>query len=361
MLLIDSHEDLAYNILTFGRDYRRAAAETRQREAGTDTPLHNGDTLLGWPDYQRGRVAVIFPTLFAAPARRKSGDWDTLAYANTEEAHTLYQTQLDTYHRLVDENPDLFRLLRTRGDLENLLDHWQTEAEAHPVGLVILMEGAEGVRHPGELSEWWQQGVRTIGPAWAGTRFCGGSGEPGPLTREGEALLEGMAELGFTLDLSHMDEQAALQALDSYPGAIIVTHANAKALLKGLESNRHLSDRVIQGLLERGGTMGVMPWNNALLPGWRERGGRASVTLDHLVAQIDYICQMAGNARQVGLGSDFDGGYGVQSVPDGIDTIADLHQLAPRLAQKGYSEADIAGILGENWLSHLERSLPEAE
>ena len=74
-ILIDSHEDLAYNMLTFGRDYRRAAAETRQREAGTQAPLHNGDTLLGWPDYQRGRVAVIFATLFAAPpaARWASG------------------------------------------------------------------------------------------------------------------------------------------------------------------------------------------------------------------------------------------------------------------------------------------------
>ena len=287
------------------------------------------------------------------------GEWDILSYATTEEAHTLYQAQLDAYHRLVDENPDLFCLLRSQRDLENLLDHWQTEAEAHPVGLVILMEGAEGVRHPGELREWWQQGVRTIGPAWAGTRFCGGSGEPGPLTRDGEVLLEGMAELNFTLDLSHMDEQAVLQALDIYPGPIIATHANAKALLKGTETNRHLSDRVIQGLLERGGTIGVMPYNNALLPGWLERGGRASVTLDHLVAQIDYICQMAGNARQVGLGSDFDGGYGVQSVPDGIDTIADLHKLAPLLAQKGYSEADIAGILGGNWQSHLEDILPE--
>jgi membrane dipeptidase len=65
-LIIDAHEDLAWNMLTFGRDYNLSAAETRQREAGTDTPLLNGDTLLGWPEYQRGRVAVVFSVLFIA-------------------------------------------------------------------------------------------------------------------------------------------------------------------------------------------------------------------------------------------------------------------------------------------------------
>ena len=65
-LIVDAHEDIAYNILNFGRDYTRAAAETRRIEtgSGSKTPEHNGETLLGWPDYQRGRVAVVFGTLF---------------------------------------------------------------------------------------------------------------------------------------------------------------------------------------------------------------------------------------------------------------------------------------------------------
>jgi len=52
MLIVDAHQDLAWNILTFDRDYTLAAVETRQRELGTSAPAHNGDTLLGWPDYQ---------------------------------------------------------------------------------------------------------------------------------------------------------------------------------------------------------------------------------------------------------------------------------------------------------------------
>jgi len=359
-LLIDAHQDLAWNMLTFGRDYTLSATETRQREQGTIAPQVNGDTLLGWPDYQRGKVAIIFSTLFAAPIRCKLGEWDQQCYASDEEAHMRYSIQLDAYDRLVDDHPAMFQKIEKRADMQAILTRWQgDDSEEHPVGLVILMEGAEGVREPAELEDWYQRGVRIIGPAWAGTRFCGGTLEPGGLTKEGYALLEHMAEFHFTLDLSHMDEKAALQALDAYPGAIIASHANALALLKETSINRHLSDRVIQGLLERGGTIGIVPANGFLRPNWKEAGGRASVTLDYVVAQMDYVCQMAGDALHVGIGSDFDGGFGLPSVPIEIDSIADIRKIIPILIQKGYTEADIIGICGGNWLVQLQNTLPE--
>jgi membrane dipeptidase len=222
------------------------------------------------------------------------------------------------------------------------------------------MENAEGVRSVGELENWWERGVRIIGPAWAGTRFCGGTGEPGPLTQEGYQLLEGMAAYGFILDISHMDEKAVWDALDTYPGTVIASHANASALLQGVDSNRFLSDHVIQGLLERDAVIGVVPYNRFLLPGWSKKDGRQIVNLDRLVAQIDYICQMAGDARHVGIGSDFDGGFGLQSVPAEIDTVADLAKLIPLLAQKGYTEDHIGAVLGRNWLNVLKENLPES-
>ncbi len=361
-IIIDSHEDLACNILEYGRDYTLSAADTRQRELGGIAPQLTGDTLLGWPDYQRGKVAVIFSTLFVLPAAvsDRLGEWDTQNYADPEEAHMRYWAQLDTYDRLVEEHPTKFRKIEQQSDLQSTLSAWQkNDGEEHPVGLVVLMEGAEGVREPAEVEDWYRRGVRIIGPAWAGTRFCGGTDHPGGLTNEGYELLESMAEYHFTLDLSHMDEKAALQALETYPGPIIASHANAKALLKGTESNRHLTDQVIQGLLDRGGTIGIMPLNGFLLPGWKDSGGRASVTLDYVVAQMDYICQMAGNSQHVGIGSDFDGGFGLRSVPVEIDTIADLRKIIPILNQKGYTQTDIEAILGQNWLSYLQKILPE--
>jgi membrane dipeptidase len=383
MLIVDAHEDLAYNMLNFGRDYSLPAEETRRREMGAQVPERRGEALLGWPDYQRGRVAVVFGTLFAAPARRCHDELDKLCYRDAEEAHRLYRSQIDQYHRLVEEHPDKFRLITGKDDLEQVLSAWRAfedqpvepserenhqadfegDASAHPdgrrVGLVVLMEGAEGVRQPAELEQWWQWGLRLIGLAWAGTRFCGGTREPGPLTREGRELLEAMAAFGFTLDISHMDEAAALQALDSYEGRIIASHCNAQALLEGYDGNRHLSDRVIRGLLERQGIIGTVPFNAFLRADWKRGDSREDIGLALVVDQIDYICQMAGDARHVGLGSDFDGGFGLQSTPYEIDTVADLQKLAPMLQDKGYRQDDVAGILGQNWIGLLEDTLPE--
>ena len=133
-LIVDSHEDLAWNMLCFGRDYTRSAQETRALEVDSPAVEHNGDTMLGYPDYQRGRVAVVFATLFASPARQLEGDWERIYYPDGDykTAHRIYRQELDTYRRLVDSHPDKFRLLTSRADLDLLLDHWRSPAESHP-------------------------------------------------------------------------------------------------------------------------------------------------------------------------------------------------------------------------------------
>lgn len=384
MLIFDAHEDLAWNIMSFGRDYTRSAQLTRRLEAGTTTPTRNDDSVLGYPDYRRGQVAVVMGTLFVTPARYREGDWDKIVYEDDQQAHALYSRQLDSYDRLADQQPNRFRLLRTRHQLDAHLDEWRLApdwpppsdpaAGAHdlqtqppipapdgpPVGIIIGMEGAEAIRDVGEVEWWYERGVRSIGPAWVGTRFCGGSREPGPLTGQGYALLERMATFNLTLDLTHMDEQAVLQALDVYEGPIIASHSNALSLLRGLTSNRHLSDLVLRRIFERGGVVGVVMYNAFLKAGWRKGDRREEVGLERIVAQIDYMCQMAGSAAHVGLGSDFDGGFGLQSIPHDLDTIADLQKLVPLLVEKGYTESDIAAILSGNMLTLLRRAMPES-
>jgi membrane dipeptidase len=92
--------------------------------------------------------------------------------------------------------------------------------------------------------------------------------------------------------------------------------------------------------------------------GWKKGDRRDEITLTTLAAHVDHICQLAGDARHVGLGSDFDGGFGLNSVPADIDTIADLQKLAPILEMKGYNDEEVASILGLNWLRHLRTYLP---
>lgn len=360
-LIVDSHQDLAWNILSFRRDYTRSAHETRQIENGSLTVQRNGDTLLGWPDYQRGEVAVVFATLFSTPARW-AYDWETYFYKEPKDAQRQYRQQMDIYDRLTNEHPDKFRFIRFASDLDEVLASHQeavSAGQAYPVGLLPLMEGADCILDFGELEEWWNRGLRFIGPAWAGTRFCGGTKEPGPLTSDGRRLLSTMADLGFTLDLSHMDKPAVLEALDVYPGQLVATHANCLTLMPEYEFNRLLSDRAIQGILERDGIIGVVPFNTFLKDGWLiGKSNREEVSLEVLVDHIDHICQLAGDAFHVGIGTDFDGGFGWQSTPKEIDTIADLQKLVPLLSARGYSEEDAAAILGSNWINQLNRSLP---
>ena len=75
--------------------------------------------------------------------------------------------------------------------------------------------------------------------------------------------------------------------------------------------------------------------------------------------QIDYICQMLGDAAHVGIGSDFDGGFGLDKVPQGLDSVADLGLIGESLDARGYNQEDIEGILGGNWLLFLQRALPD--
>lgn len=392
MLIVDAHEDLAWNVLTFERDYTRSAAEMRRREAGSLTPARNDDTLLGWKEYQRGGVGIIFASLFASPLRATLGEWEILHYREPRQANRLYHEQIDLYERLVERHSDKFRLIRQRNDLEQTLADWkeriaelsiqaestaqQFEAESErggepqsgpleesvlgpAIGLTLTMEGADAILEAAEVETWWERGVRIIGPAWRSTMYCGGTLEPGALTSQGFELLERMADLGMGLDLSHMDEKAVLQALDSYPGALFASHSNAAALLKNISSNRHLSDRVIRGVIERDGVIGIVPFNGFLKGGWKRGDRREEVQMEDILKQIDHVCQIAGDARHVGIGSDFDGGFGLQSVPPGIDSIADLRKLIPALKEKGYTTADVSAVMGENWLRVLKQILPE--
>jgi membrane dipeptidase len=140
----------------------------------------------------------------------------------------------------------------------------------------------------------------------------------------------------------------------------MATHANCAALMKGAETNRHLPDRIIEGLIERDGVIGLIPLNSFLKVGWlrANRSRREEVSLDAFIAHIDHVCQIAGNSLHAGIGTDFDGGFGLQSIPPELDSIADLPVIATGLRARGYNEGDVENILGGNWLRFLRRNLP---
>lgn len=145
-----------------------------------------------------------------------------------------------------------------------------------------------------------------------------------------------------------------MQALEHYDGSIIASHSNPRRFR---DSDRHLSDAMIRRLAERDGVIGVVMFNAFLLNGWRRSDGKRAVTLATVADAIDHVCQVTGSAAHVGLGSDFDGGFGAESIPAEIDTVADLWRITDVLLERGYSRDDITAIMGGNMLRKLREAL----
>ncbi len=355
MIIVDAHEDIAFNWLAAGRDWRNSALATRRAEALLADKHRAGLASTGLPETLAGGVGLVFATLFTAPRSRHSSPWDSLCYSDSGEAYALASSQLDYYERLADEHAQI-SLVQNLAQLDAVLATWNEGApeQERQVGLVLLMENADPIVEPEQFEEWYERGVRIVGPAWTASRYCGGTGQPGPLTDEGRALLEIMAEHGALLDLSHMAEEACREALDRYEGPIFASHSNPRRFC---DTDRHLEDDVIQQLAERDGAMGVVLFNRFLSNSW---SGPPRLPLDMVLQVIDHVCQLTGSAAHVGIGSDLDGGFGAESAPLGIETVADLSAIGAGLVARGYSQDDIAAIQGGNMLRQLRAALPES-
>lgn len=364
VLILDAHEDLSINMMDYKRDYRLSNKEIQATDTKNGVDKVWSPSLLGWDSWNRGRVGIVFSTLFEAPS--KHGDKNLEAnkgYTSIQEANVRYWRHPVLYKRLAEENPDKFRLIQTKSELSAHLQDWERQepdkVETYkPIGLIQLIEGAEGILGPDELSNWWEAGVRMIGLAWAGNQYCGGTRMPGPLTKAGKELVKAMEEIGFVLDIAHLDEESVWDVLDIYDAPVIASHVLASSRVKGYHGNRLLSDAVIKALIEREAVLGIVPGNEFLDMSKPKNADKSEFPLSLAVDQFDYICQLAGDANHVGFGTDFDGGFGVPDVPMGIDTIADLPKILGALAERGYNEEQLQGMASGNFLRVIESVLP---
>jgi membrane dipeptidase len=371
MLLIDAHEDLAYNVLNFGRDYLHSAAETRRIEAetGSAAPQHNGQSMLGWQDYQEGGVGLVFATLFAAPERKKLGDWDRLTYRTADEAHRLYSAQLDvtiagpTTRRIISGRcaaarskrcstpgcpgapPDTHDPGRPAPPRASVDDPGTGRRRpGHPVGLGGLNGRRRGACAAVERIEMWWARRSHHRPGLDRHPLLRRHREPGRSAKKAKACWTPWS-FGFSL-ISATWTSRLPAGLDRPAPSSPATPTPCARSRAAIQPPPHRPGH--PGRPERT-AIGVVPFNRFLKAGWARGDNRTEVTLDELVAHIDYICQLAGDARHVGIGSDFDGGFGVDSTPLGLETIADLQKIVPLLQEGGYSEVDIQAIFGGNW------------
>jgi len=348
MLIVDAHLDIAYNVQEYGRDPLITVEQTRLIDPA-DHP--NGQATISFPQLREAGVELIFATLFALPESAPYASPAEKFYRDSEGAHRLAMQQFDYYRRLVDNEKNHLRLVGDRASLDEVLASHNGNDQPL-LGIVPLMEGADPIRTPEELELWVEKGLRIVGLAWDDTRYAAGAWRNSKhgLTKEGRTLLEIMNEFNLILDLTHMSEKASFEALEQYEGTVVATHSNCRVLVPG---ERQLSDNQIQAIGERDGVIGIVLFNGFLRAGYKKGDPKEEVTLDHVVAHIDHICQTLGDARHVGIGTDMDGGFGAADIPAELDTTVDLPLIADRLLKSGYEEKDISQIMGGNWVDLL--------
>ncbi len=328
MRIVDAHLDLSYNALR-GRDVLAPAA--LQIGEPDDIPS------VGLPDLSAGGVDLICATIFCLPADEKHE-----GYRTADEARAMALQHLHWYQR--QEQAGRMRFVRSPADLAS-----NDPAQA----AILLMEGADPLRSPEEIADWVAAGLRIVGLAWRQTRYAGGTGMPGPLTPAGRELVKALDRHNIIHDLSHLAEESFWQLLDASGGPMMASHSNCRAIVP---TDRQLSDDMIRAVAQRRGVIGINFFDKFLVP--PDQYGKRRATLGDVVAHLRHMCDVIGNARHVGIGTDMDGGLGRDQIPIEIRTSADLPRIEDALASAGFADQDVLAILGGNWIEFFLRTLP---
>ncbi len=328
----DGHLDLACIALE-GRDLRSPLADA----VGPPQPA-----TVTLPSLAAGGLTHCLATVFTG--RGTEGPCGYPDSDDVEKPHASGIAQLDVYSALVDSGD--MRLVRTRADLA---------PSTHPgLAATILMEGADPIRSPEEAAWWFEQGVRVVGLTWArGTRYAGGNAAPGPLTPAGRSMVAALDELGVIHDLSHLADEAAWELLDAAAGPVVASHSDSRAICRG-HGERNVPDDLIRAIAQREGLIGLNLFSLFLV----DEGDRRRATIDETIAHVEHIVEVSGRHDLVVLGSDMDGGFGSDRLPEGINAPADLPLLLGVLRDRGWSDDQLAGFRFNNWMRFLKRSLP---
>ena len=241
-------------------------------------------------------------------------------------------------------------------NIQHPTSNTQHPIKGPPIGYILSLEGADSLLTPQHLERSFADGLRAIGPAHYGPGvYANGTDASGGFNARGRDLLREIERLGFILDVTHLCDECFWEALDLFSGPIWASHQNCRTLVPHM---RQFSDEQLRALFARDAVIGCALDAWMLVPGWvrgKTTPQSSGVTLQHVVDHIDHVCQLAGNVRHVGIGSDLDGCFGTEQTPRDLDTIADLAKLDALLAARGFGAEDIECIRWRNFVEFLRR------
>jgi len=354
MFTIDAHLDLSMNALEWNRDLRQPVSAINDREKGLTDKPDRAKAVVSLPELRKGNIGLVVGTQIAryvAPGNLLPG------WHSPEQAWAQTQGQVAWYKAMEDDGEMV--QVNDLPSLEKHINLWNDGAsnQNKPIGYILSLEGADSIVTIDHLERAYNYGLRAVGPAHYGPgRYAQGTDATGYMGPKGHELLKEMERLNIILDATHLCDDSFWEALDHFKGHIWASHNNCRALVN---HNRQYSDEQIKELISRGAVIGAALDAWMMVPGWvrgvsdpKEMGCNLNVMIDH----IDHICQLAGNALHVGMGTDLDGAFGREQCPYDLETIAELQKVPVLLKKRGYSDTDIENMMHGNWLRFLRNA-----
>ncbi|WP_041633140.1 dipeptidase [Maribacter sp. HTCC2170] len=352
MFIFDAHLDLSMNALEWNRNLTWTVEEIRKSEIGMSDKPDRSKNTVSLDAMRKGNIGLCVATQIARYTKKAN---PLPGWKSPQQAWAQTQGQL-AWHKAMEDIGEMVQI-RNGKELKDHLDLWKSNSNKKPIGYILSLEGADSIINMDYLEKSYEQGLRAIGPAHYGPgTYAQGTNATGGIGVKGKELLKEIDRLGLILDATHLCDDSFWETMDNYNGPIWASHNNCRTLV---EHNRQFSDDQIKELIKRDAVIGVALDAWMMTSNWI-RGLSTpqglSVTLRQMIDNIDHICQIAGNANHVGIGTDLDGGFGTEQCPSDLDTIADLQKVPKMLQQRGYSPEDIDGIMHNNFLRFLQKT-----
>jgi membrane dipeptidase len=352
--LIDGHNDLPWAI----RERKDAPRDVAAYDLRKTTEGHTDLDRLA-----KGQVGAQFWSIYIPGEIKDSG----FAKVQLEE--------FDIARRVIARYPDKLQLALTAEDIERSFKRSR-------VASLLGMEGGHAIENSlGALRAYYDLGARymtlthNVTLDWADAALD--SARHNGLTEFGREVVREMNRLGMLVDLSHVSPATMSDALDVTDSPVIFSHSAAKALT---DHGRNVPDSILKRLPRNGGVVmvtfvpafvstEVAAWEaqakeqadaikeavsdsmeqKRRFDEWKATHPRPTATLKQVADHIEYVRKVAGSDH-VGIGSDFDG---IDHTPEGLEDVSKFPDLFAELIRRGWSDADLKKLAGQNLLRAL--------
>jgi len=368
-IVLDTHIDTTQRLMQAGWDFFERHEPNARGQRG---PGARGNHL-DYPRMREGGLDGLFFSIYMAG----SVTGPTAVKRSLE--------QIDAVRQLTETRPDVMVLATTAAEIRS----------AHQAGKIATMMGMEGGHMIDDslrvLRDYARLGVRYLTLTHSLNTTWGDSSGEKPahhgLTAFGKDVVRELNRLGVMVDVSHVADKTFEDALATSRAPLLASHSSCRALTGHA---RNMTDDMIKAMAAKGGVIQINYLNSYIdetlrlaeearrpqvdvirqemagkYPGPENAEKRMMETIaavaalqpplpvarwERIVDHIDHAVKIAG-VEHVGLGSDFDGA----SMPDGMEDVTRLPKITEELLRRGYTEAQIKGILGENLLRLMEK------